>query len=117
MATSKAKRPILLAQPKPQRSRLNHNSTELQPVKSHIYRAIADMNGGFEHALQGLQVLQENSFLYVGSLKGMRNLIGRLRAQANHELMAILSEREKTNAGHFLRRSMKQEKPPAQRIS
>jgi hypothetical protein len=105
--------------PEPQRlrPRLNRNSTELQPVKSHVYRAIADMNGGFEHALQGLQVLQENSFLCVGSLKGMRNLIGRLRAQANHELMAILGEREKANAGHYLRRSMEQENSQAQRIS
>jgi hypothetical protein len=101
----------------PQRPRLNHNSTEFKQVKSHIYRAIADMNGGFELALQGLQALQENNFLHGGSLKGMRNLIGRLRAQANHELMSILSEREKANAGHYLRRSMEQENPPAQRIS
>ena len=119
MAVNKAKRSIHLAQPQPhpRARRLNHNSAELQQVKSHVYRAIADMNGGFEHALQGLQALQENSFLCVGSLKGMRNLIGRLRAQANHELMAILGEREKANAGHFLRRSMEQEDSPAQRVS
>ena len=116
MAANKSKRSIHLAQPS-RRPRPNHNSTELQQVKSHIYRAIADMNGGFEHALQGLQALQENSFLCVGSLKELRNLIGRLRAQANHELMVILSEREKANAGHFLRRSMEQENSHAQRIS
>src|SRR5689334_1269680 len=106
MAANKSKRSIHLAQPQPQRPRFNHNPTEFQQVKSHVYRAIADMNGGFEHALQGLQALRENGFLCVGSLKELRNLIGRLRAQANHELMAVLSEREKANAGHFLRRSM-----------
>ena len=115
MAVNKAKRSIHVAQPV--RPRVNRNPAELQPVKSHIYRAIADMNGGFEHALQGLQTIQEISFLHVGSLKGLRNLIGRLRAQANHELLAILSEREKANAGHFLRRSMEQENSHAQRIS
>jgi hypothetical protein len=107
MAANKSKRSIHLAQP--QRPRLNPNSTELQQVKSHIYQAIAQMNSGFELALQGLQTLQEISFLHTGSLKGLRNLMGRLRAQANHELLAILSEREKANAAHFQRLCLEQE--------
>jgi hypothetical protein len=101
MAANKSKRSIHLAQP--QRPRLNSNSAEHQPVKSHVYRAIADMNAGFELALQGLQTIQEFHFLGVSGLKGLRNLVARLRAQANHELTAILTQREKANAGHFQR--------------
>ena len=117
MAVNKSKRSIHPAQPQPQRLRLNPDSTELQQVKSHIYRAMADMNGGLELALQGLQTLQEISFLHVGSLKGMRNLIGRLRAQANHELTTILSQREKANATHFQRLCLEQQNSRVQRIS
>jgi hypothetical protein len=117
MAANKSKRSIHLAQPQPQRPRLNHNSAEHQPVKPHVYRAIADMNAGFEQALQGLQTIQEISFLCVGSLKGLRNLVARLRAQANHELTAILTQREKANAGHFQRLCLEQQNSRTQHIS
>ena len=108
MAANKAKRSIHVAQP-PKRLRLNPNSTELQQVKPHIYQAIADMNGGFEHVMRSLQTIQDINFLHCSSLKGMRNLIGRLRSQANHELTTVLSEREKANAGHFQRLYVEQE--------
>ena len=115
MAANKSKRSIHLAQP--QRPRRNSSSAEHQPVKPHVYRAIADMNAGFEQALQGLQTIQEINFLCTGSLKGLRNLIGKLRSQANHELTAILSGREKANAGHFQRLCLEQKNSPMQSTS
>lgn len=101
MAANKSKRSIHLAQP--QRPRPNHNPADLQHVKTRVYRAMADINGGFDHVLQGLQTLNTVKFLQSSGCKGMDNLVGRLRAKANHELTAILSQREKSNAGHFQR--------------
>jgi hypothetical protein len=101
MAVHKANRSLHLAQPK--RLRLNNpGSTELQHVKTRVYRAMADINSGFDLVLQGLQILSSVSFLHF-SLRGMHNLVARLRAKANHELTAILSGREKANATHFQR--------------
>jgi hypothetical protein len=115
MAANKSKRSIHLAQPLPQRPRPNHKPADLQHVKTRVYRAMADINSGFDHVLQGLQTLNTIKFLQSSGFKGMDNLIGRLRAQANHELTAILSQREKSNAGHFQRLCMAQEigKPEA----
>jgi len=77
MATSKAKRLINLAQPqprqaksglaggpKPQRRKLNPKTNDrmsegarpegkaVAPVKAHVYRSIAELNGGFEKVVQ-----------------------------------------------------------------
>ena len=101
MAANKSKRSIHLAQP--QRPRPNHKPADLQHVKTRVYRAMADINTGFDHVLQGLQTLNSVNFLQFSSLKGMHNRIARIRAQANHELTAVLSGREKANAGHFQR--------------
>ena len=64
MATNKAKRPILLAQPQPQPQRRkgnrknNPDPTKLMPVKAYVYRAIGELNGGFEKVVQELQTLR-----------------------------------------------------------
>jgi hypothetical protein len=100
MATSKAKRPVLLAQPKPQRRSLNPQPAELMPVKTHAYRAIAELNGGFDKVIQDLQTLERISF-FQKNAAAMHNLICRIRAQANRELMTVLSDRETANFGHF----------------
>ena len=100
MAVSKAKRSVHLAQPL--RPRLNGKPAELKPVRAHVYHTIADMNGGFETVIQGLKILQNITFLS-DSLKGVQNLICRIRAQANHDLMKVLDEREEANADHFHR--------------
>jgi hypothetical protein len=108
MAVNKSKRSIHLAQPKlqqPQTQRpnlnVNQEPTEQMPVRAHVYRTIADMNGGFEHVIEVLQTLQKIKHLPADSLKGIENQIARIRAEANRDLMAVLSEREVANAGHF----------------
>jgi len=94
MATHKAKRSIHLAQPQPQ-------PTELMPVKAHTYRSLAEMNAGLEQAIQGLETLKRINFLSSDSIKGIHHLLARLRAQANREIMAALTDRETANARHF----------------
>jgi hypothetical protein len=106
MAVNKAKRSIHLAQPQPrqpQRPRLNQEPTEPQPVRAHIYRTIAEMNGGFEQAMEALQTLKKIKHLPGDSLGGIENQVARTRAEASRDLMAVLSERELANAGHFHR--------------
>jgi len=94
MATNKAKRSIHLAQPQLQ-------PTELMPVKAHTYRSLAEMNAGLEQAIQGLEMLKRINFLSSDSIKGIHHLLARLRAQANREIMAALTDRETANARHF----------------
>jgi hypothetical protein len=98
MAVNKTKRYVHPAQL--MRSRLHKNPTELQPVRAHVYQTIAEMNGGLEHAIQGLKVLQSIHFLSK-KLNGVSNLICRIRAQVNRELMTVLNEREQANEVHF----------------
>jgi hypothetical protein len=150
MATSKAKRPILLAQPKPQHKRRSTNPEQIlrpkyglrispagshpnsrksremgtpllprlharkaaqldpagaMPVKAHVYRAIGEMNGGFETVVQELHTLSQVSFLGHKRVTAMRELICRLRAEANRDFTMAMHEREKANAGYFERMS------------
>jgi hypothetical protein len=131
MAVNKSKRSIHLAQPKPERRSPNPEQilrpkyglrispagsqprqtrpharkaaqpAEQMPVRAHVYRTIADMNGGFEHAIEGLQTLQKINYLRSDSLNEIQNLICQVRAQANRELMTVLNEREAGNVGHY----------------
>jgi hypothetical protein len=71
------------------------------PVRAHAYRTLAEMNNGLEQAMQGLDTLKRINYLSSGSLHGIHNLLSRVRAQANRELMAVLAERETANARHF----------------
>jgi hypothetical protein len=111
MATSKAKRPILLAQPKPQHKRrstnpkTNSDPAGAMPIKAHVYRAIGEMNGGFETVVQELHTLSQVSFLRPARVTAMRELICRLRAEANRDFTMAMHEREKANAGYFERMS------------
>ena len=117
MATSKAKRLIALAQPKPQRPGINpkinhtHESSRVRkigprteaatvtPVKAHVYRSIAELNGGFEKVIQELQTLGGISLFRSSRLTAMRDLICRMRAQANRDFALAIHDREKVNAG------------------
>jgi len=107
MATSKAKRPTLLAQPKPQHKRrstnlkTNHDPGEAMPIKAHIYRAIGELNVGFEKVVQELHTLSQISFLRRERVASMRALICRIRAEANRDFTMAMHEREKANAGYF----------------
>lgn len=71
------------------------------PVKTHAYRAIAELNGGFDKVIQDLQTLERISFFQSENVMAMRNLICRIRAQANREFTLVLHSREMANAGHF----------------
>jgi len=111
MATSKAKRPILLAQPKPQHKqrsttpKTNSDPAAVMLVKAHVYRAIGEMNGGFETVIQELHTLSQVGFLRPARVTAIRELICRLRAEANRDFTIAMHEREKVNAGYFERMS------------
>ncbi len=99
MATSKAKRQLPLAQL--QRRSRNPEPTELMPVKAHAYRAIAELNGGFEKVIHDLQTLEQISYCRSDSVTAMHNLICRVRAQANRDFTMATHDRETANADHF----------------
>lgn len=118
MATSKAKRPIPLAQPKPHQAKIglaggpkpqrrslnsktNSASAGLMPVKTYIYHSIAELNGGFEKVAQELLTLGQVNFFSRERVKSMRELICRMRAEANRDFTIAMHAREKVNAGHF----------------
>jgi len=85
--------------------------TEQMPVRAHVYRTIAELNGGFEQIIEALQTMQRIKHLPADSLNGIENEIALIRAEANRDLMAVLSERELANAAYFRRLSMEQPKP------
>jgi hypothetical protein len=126
MAGNKAKRSIPLAQPERRRlhpetrlypkSQLNsqprphfqpiHSELKSQaegfmPVKSHVYRTIAELNGGFEQVLRDLDTLGRISLFRSGSATTVHSLISRVRAQVNQEFALTLHDREMANAGYF----------------
>jgi hypothetical protein len=119
MATSKAKRPVLLAQLQPQHTRRSPNpttnpeSTKLMPVKARAYRAIAELNGGFEKVIQELQTLAQISYFRSDRVTAMHDLMCRARAQANRDFIMTLRDREMANAGHFERLCNQREKEAA----
>jgi hypothetical protein len=105
MAVPKAKRPIFLAQPQSQRRSPNPKPTPdpagLMPVKANIYRAMAELNGGFQTVIHELQVLGQVGFLRPHGVTEMRELICRVRAQANRDFTMAMHDREKVNARFF----------------
>ena len=94
-----------MAQGKPQRRSVNPetNPVELIPVKTHVYRTIAELNGGFDKVVQELQTLSRVRFFDSDGVTAIRDLICRVRAEANRDFSAATHEREKANAGHFER--------------
>ena len=93
MATNKTKRSIHLAQHQPQ-PKPQHNPQppiKLMPVKAYVYRAIAELNAGFELTLQELKRLEQVDFLPSARFAAMHTVVGELRAQATRDLLAIIS--------------------------
>ena len=123
MASNKAKRSIHLAQPQsqPKTERRSPNpetaasrAVALMPVKTHIYRAIAELNAGFEKVMQDIGNLKQINFFPSDPLTAMQDSIGVIRAQANRAFMDVLSRREEANATHFEARCREQGiAPPA----
>lgn len=108
MATNKVKRPLPTAQP--ERHSPNLQPVELMPVKAHVYRALAELNGGFEKVIQDLQSLGRIGFFRSDRITAMHDLICRIRAQANRDCIMTLHDREMANAGHFDRLCIQWEK-------
>ena len=73
------------------------------PVKAYVYRAIAEMNAGFEKVIQDLNNLKQINYLHSEPFTAMHDTVCAIRARANRELMAALSQRETANAAHFER--------------
>lgn len=94
MAANKAKRSITLTQP-------TRSTTDLTPVKAHVYYSIAELNVGLEKAIHNLQMLQNNQLFGVCGLTAMCRDLRGIRARANRKLMNALNERETANASHF----------------
>ena len=115
MAVNKVKRSIHLAQQPPQH--LHPAPTERMPVKAHVYRAMADMNSGFEQALQGLLTLQTIKFFPLDALISVHKQLSQMQSQANRQLLGVLIEREKANADHFQQLLIKPEKKEPQAAS
>ncbi|MBZ5505016.1 MAG: hypothetical protein LAO78_05975 [Acidobacteriia bacterium] len=112
MATHKAKRSIHLAQHQLQTQTQTQPAAKLLPVKAYIYRAIAEMNAGFELTMQELKRLQQVDFLPSTRIAAMHIAVGELRAQANREFLDIITQRETANAGHFERLAGQRQSPP-----
>jgi hypothetical protein len=106
MATNKAKRSIHLAQPQPQ------PVTGPMPVKAHVYRAIADLNAGFELVIQSLKKLQQISFLPSRHFAAQHDLACSLRAEINRDLTGTLRDRESANTSYFTRLCHQRENRP-----
>jgi hypothetical protein len=70
------------------------------PVKAHVYRSIAELNGGFEMVVRELQTLAGNGLFRLSGLTAMRETICQMRAQANREFARAIHDRESVNAGH-----------------
>jgi propanediol dehydratase small subunit len=115
MANNKNKRSIQLAQTQPQhakiaragdpetqRRRLNPQpAAEQMPVKAAIYRTMAELNAGFEKVARDFKELQQVGYFPAGRLLPLYNLLGRIRAQANRECLAVMNQRELANQEYF----------------
>jgi hypothetical protein len=115
MAISKTKRPIPLAQP--QRRSPNPEPAELMPVKAHVYRAIAELNDGFEKVARDLQTIGRVNFFPSDRVTAMHDLISRIRAQVNRDFMIAIQHRESANFCHFDRLCVQSEKETGNRPS
>jgi hypothetical protein len=84
----------------PQRRRPKPEAGVITPVKAHVYHSIAELNSGFEKVVQELQTLGGISLFRSSGLTAMRELICRMRAQANRDFARAIHEREKQNSYH-----------------
>ena len=71
------------------------------PTPSSAYRAIANLNRGFEQDRRNLAALQEFNFFPEKDLLVWGNMLGRLQADANLRLQESLHERLMNNALYY----------------
>jgi len=90
--------------------RVNH--VQPLPISVSAYRAIANLNRGFEEDRRNLAALQEFNFFPEEDLIVWRNVLGRLQAEASLRLLDILHERLMNNALYYDRLCWTREKRP-----
>jgi hypothetical protein len=88
--------------------RVNH--VQLLPTTSSAYRAIANLNRGFEQDRRNLAALQEFNFFPEEDLIAWGNILGRLQAEASLLLLETLDERLMNNALYYDRLCRTREK-------
>ena len=71
------------------------------PVKAAIYRTLAELNTGFEKVARDFKELQQVGYFPADRLLPLFNLLGRIRAQANRECLAVMNQRELANQEYF----------------
>ena len=92
--------PAAAASPSPDAPlRVNHVQPLPIPVSS--YRAIANLNRGFEQDRRNLAALQEFNFFPEEDLQAWGNMLGGLQADANLRLLENLRERLMNNALYY----------------
>jgi len=88
--------------------RVNH--VQPLPTTSSAYRAIANLNRGFEQDMRNLADLQEFNFFPEEDLIAWGNILGRLQAEASLRLLETLDRRLMTNALYYDRLCWTREK-------
>ena len=71
------------------------------PVKAHVYRAVAELNAGFETVILEFGNLKQINYFRSDPLSAMYNQLLRIRARASREFIGVLGAREAANAVHF----------------
>ena len=79
--------------------RVNH--VQPLPTTSSAYRAVANLNRGFEQDRRNLADLQEFNFFPEEDLLTWGNILARLQAEASLRLLDILHERLMNNALYY----------------
>ena len=79
--------------------RVNH--VQPLPTTSSAYRAVANLNRGFEQDRRNLADLQEFNFFAEEDLLAWRNMLGGLQADATLRLLDSLHERLMNNALYY----------------
>src|SRR5437763_5902522 len=89
-------------------SQTNHVQPQL--VRFGAYRAIADLNRGFEQLTGNLQALQAFNFFPAENLTAWVNMLCNLQATANHRLIETIQHREMNNALYYDRLCLERER-------
>src|SRR5215467_1193608 len=88
--------------------RVNH--VQPMPTPSSAYRAIANLNRGFEQDRRNLAALQEFNFFPEEDLTAWGNMLGRLQAEASLRLLDTVHDRLMNNALYYDRLCWTREK-------
>jgi len=88
--------------------RVNH--VQPLPTTSSAYRAIANLNRGFEQDMRNLAALQGFNFFPEEDLIAWGNVLGRLQAEASLRLLETLDDRLMNNALYYDRLCWTREK-------